>query len=474
MTGMLISLVMVTSAAGTGVDEAREAGRKVWMVVNAIQKHHIDSPDPEILWRTIVHSICTPDELKDPEPLIAQFVKTRTANECGDLLARRFEEGKPSHGPLSQLQEKLLKPLEKQLGPMSLQRAKDHTVNEQIRNNRYVGLGVTMPIHDSKYPMFGSILPGGSAERGGLVPGTIVTKVDGRSTYDVPQETLLDWVRGPIGTQVTLTVADRAGQPEREVTLTRDVVRTDSVLRYGRDSIKFGISHPANPTIGWLKISAITASTLHELRVIDGLARQRGIRALVLEFSGGSREGDFHQAKLVADGLLESSPIWISHERNAPPRLEVADDECLFRGIPLVILVSQWTTGDQAAIAAALQDAGRATIVGESPAFRGEVFTGVAIDQETMLQMKTTQIQRARSDRNWPLTTDIPPISRAELAAEQKAINTYLQFLGTAKNPPVSALFPANVRHHPIHWENRIEETALNTALKLSTESSTP
>ncbi|MFO1041606.1 MAG: PDZ domain-containing protein [Planctomycetaceae bacterium] len=472
---MLISMVMVISATDTGVDEAREAGRKVWMVVDAIQKHHIDSPDPEILWRTIVHSICTPDELKDPEPLIAQFVKTRMANECGDLLARRFEEGKPSHGPLSQLQEKLLKPLEKQLGPMSLQRAKDHTVNEQIRNNRYVGLGVTWHYNDaSKYPVFTSILPGGSAERGGLVPGTIVTKVNGRSTDNVPQETLIDWLRGPIGTQVTLTVAGRQGQVDHDVTLTRDVVRTDSVLRYGGESIKFGISHPANPTIGWLKISAITASTLHELRVIDGVARQQGIRALVLEFSGGSREGDFHQAKLVADGLLESSPIWISRERNAPPRLEVADDECLFRGIPLVILVGQWTTGDQAAIAAALQDAGRATIVGESPDFRGEVFTGVAIDQETILQMKTTQIQRARSDRNWPLTTDIPPISRAIPAAEQKAISTYLLFLGTAKNPPVSALFPANVRHHPIHWENRIEETALNTALKLSTESSTP
>ncbi len=469
MTGFMISLVIATSTVGIEAEEAQAIGRKIWMIVDAIQRHHISNPDPGTLWRAIIPSVCTQQELANPDSLIAEFVQTLTASECGDLLARRFEEGKSGDVPLSKLLDTVLKLLEKPLGTMSLQRAKDYVVEEQLRNNRYVGLGVQYGIDQpSGYSMFGRILPGGSADRGGLHDGTIVKEVDRKSTQNVPAETVLDWLRGPIGTEVTLKIAAQLPQPEREVTLTRGVIRTDSVLGFRHEATSRAISHPSHPTIGWLRIPMISASTLHELRVVDGMVRQRGIRAMVLDLSMTRRGGDFHQAKLVADGLLEGSPIWNYQERNSQPRLEVADGDCLFRGIPLVIIVDQETEGVQAAIAASLQDAGRATIVGESPRFRGEVSTGVVIDEDSILNMTTARIRRTRSDRDWPLVPDVRAVSITEFAAQQKAMAVYRLNLINGKSPPVSALFPANANRGGIRWQDLVEDRALNTAINLS------
>ena len=300
-------------------------------------------------------------------------------------------------------------------------------------------------------------------------------EVDGKSTQNVPAETVLDWLRGPIGTEVTLKIAAQLPHPEREVTLTRGVIRTDSVVGYRHEATSRGISHPSHPTVGWLRIPMISASTLHELRVVDGMVRQRGIRAMVIDFSLSRRGGNLHQAKLVADGLLESSPIWNYQERNAQPRLEIADSDCLFRGIPLVIFVSQRTSSDQTAIAAALQDAGRATIVGESPLNRGEVSTGVMLDEDTILNMTTARIRRTRSDRDWPLVPDVRTITQAELAVQQRTMSYRRSIPVNPKDSPVSALFPANDNHGIRNWHDLAEDVARNTAVKLSTaESSKP
>lgn len=472
MTGLLISLVIATSTVGVEAEEAQAIGRKLWMIVDAIQRHHISNPDPRDLWQAIIPSIGTRQELAEPDSLIAEFVRTRTANECGDLLARRIEDGKHGNVSHSSLLNAFLKSLEKPLGTMSLQRTKDYVVEEQLRNNRYVGLGVQYSVESSGYSMFGRILPGGSADRGGLYDGTIVKEVDGKSTQNVPVETVLDWLRGPIGTEVTLKVAAQRGQPEREVTLTRGVIRTDSVLGYRHEATSRNISHPSHQAIGWLRIPVISASTLHELRVVDGMVRQQGIRAMVLDLSMTRRSGDFHQAKLVADGLLEGSPIWNYQERHARPCLVVADSDCLFRGIPLVIIVSQWTGGDQAAIAASLQDAGRATIVGESPLYRGEVSTGVVLDEDTILNMATARIRRTRSDRDWPLVPDVQTISQAELAFQQKTLAVHKLNLINGNSPPVSALFPVNATRGALRWHDLAEDVALKTAVRLATAGS--
>ena len=70
-----------------------------------------------------------------------------------------------------------------------------------------MGIGVNTHCKDGQLT-FPAIIPGGPADRAGLMGGTIVDEIDGRSTRDMSVETAVQWIRGPAGTDVTLTVAD--------------------------------------------------------------------------------------------------------------------------------------------------------------------------------------------------------------------------------------------------------------------------
>jgi len=348
-----------------------------------------------------------------------------------------------------------------------------------------VGLGVSLSIdNQSRIAMFPRVLPGGAAERGGLRDGVQILEVDGRSTRDVALSTLLDWLRGTAGSEVTLKIAEEGSTTERDVTLTRGVVRFDSVFGMDRTpvsraSFRFDPSEP----IGELVVASITGSTLQELRDAEVRLRADGIRVLVLDFQGGERSDDFHQARLLADGLLDGGTLWHRHERDAEPRAETADRECLFRSLPLVVVVGPHTGHAHAAIAAALQDAGRAVIVGQSPSFDGAVATGVPLaDEQHVLWMHTARLTRSRADQTWPLKPDYPvrlrgamtPAERDALIAKHQSImhqgvQAWKKFTrqdGAVfdQDGSVSALFPQNLTQDEITL--RFRQTAREDELR--------
>ena len=127
------------------------------------------------------------------------------------------------------------------------------------------------------------------------------------------------------------------------------------------------------PTIAYLRIDPISASTARELASWEPRLREAHVRGLILDLrAAGGREGfdGYHSAVLLADRLLDGKPIGKLRSTNGV-REFVADRDCLFRELPLAILVDQNTNGPAAWVAAALQDADprkqekrRAVIVG--------------------------------------------------------------------------------------------------------------
>ncbi len=398
--------------------EATAAARRVWSILAAVEQSHVSAPTRSELARAIAVTLCWPDEIASSDAVGDEYGRCRNADEFVALFARRWREERRPTGPIKQLAETVVKTLDDggKWGPFRLLTKKEYAVQEQFRGNRYVGLGVglgnTLPKGEG-YASFSNIIPGGPAHRFGIEAGAVIMEVDGHSTKGASSAAIIDWIRGPVGSDVTLTIANKDGFTERVVTLQRGFVRFDSVFGFERrgfnskpldsDSIRFHDDRE----IGYLHLRDITGSTLQELRDAEVKLRTVKVRAVVLDFRFGSRTDTFHQARLVADGLLDGGTLWHWHERDAAPRTETADRECLFRGLPLVVAVDQYTSGPQAAIAAALQDAGRAVVVGTSPKYDGMVATGVELaDGAQVLEMGTAKIIRSRADHQWPLKPD--------------------------------------------------------------------
>jgi C-terminal peptidase prc len=392
-----------------------DVGLLIWAMLDAIQREHVAPVERSELLKIAIRSLSQSVNQIGLEESAKELAVCRDPKEFTDLLSKHWGNIIPlkyssttltddlSSGKGSALE--LTMKLGSRLGNLRLIPEKEYRVNEQFSHNRYVGLGVGLGINDETL-VFASIVPGGPADRAGLKSGTTVHEIDGRPTRGESVSSVVDRIRGPAGTELTLTITDPDATERRTLTLNRGVVHFDSIFGKDRKSIKTGIHHNSlSESIGWITFADITSSTPSELRAADAKARSEGIRVLILDFRSRPKADNFHHASLVADCFLDGGTIWCSAKRGQTPVPVIADRECLFRGIPLVIIVEERQTGAMlCGIAATLQDAGRAQIVGSSPDFHGDIQTTVPLkDLPFALAMNTDKLARAQNDSTWPL-----------------------------------------------------------------------
>jgi C-terminal peptidase prc len=420
--------VVIAQVNAEAVDESlpsarKDFGRLIWTLMETIEREHIESPQRTDLVPAVARAMfasgrngnntsadsANPKNPPQPDARVQVLENQIRACQNGEKLNRLIDE---TEFPIATFDEFILnigREFDKSLGDIQLIPSKVYEVDEQFRGNRYVGLGVSVGIYPKLgLPTFPSIVPGGPADHSGLEKHTIVHEIDGQSTEGLSMQQTLDLLRGQKGSDVTLRVSSPNSSEKRTVTITRSVIRIDSLKTrnfssLNRDGLRYNDTEP----IGWIRVTNITGSTLHELRAADARAKANEIRALVLDFRA-SDGTDLHQAMLVADGLLNSGTIWHQTQRSFH-RIETADRECLFRGVPIVALVDQNTGPMSCAVAAALQDAGRAIVAGDTPEFDGVVSTAVRLaDLPFYVGMPTTRLTRSNPDRSWPLIPDRP------------------------------------------------------------------
>lgn len=224
----------------------------------------------------------------------------------------------------------------------------------------YEGIGVLMvpgvlPI-TVLYPLLG-----GPAEKAGIRVGDQILAVDGvaleGSEPDRVTEQARDMLLGAPDTRVTITVRRGDGAPF-DVALVRGPVQQSSV-RWTRFV-------DAERGIGYLHIGSFQNQTYRELDAALGeLAGQQTLRALILDlrFNGG---GLLEQALPVVNHFLPEGVITTLVERDRP-RLEhrTKPGECKLPDLPLVLLVDRHSASASEIVASALQDHGRARVVGE-------------------------------------------------------------------------------------------------------------
>jgi carboxyl-terminal processing protease len=234
--------------------------------------------------------------------------------------------------------------------------------NEQ--NSKFYGIGVTVNQRNQRLYVIGVErgLPGDLA---GLRYGDAILAVDGQSTELWTQSTLLAKVRGERGTEVELTVERAGSEAPLTVRIERDEVPYPSVrnaffLREG---------------IGYLGLTGgFNLETTRELHAAIAELKQEGMEALVLDLRRNPG-GLLKQAVQVAETFLGQGTEIVAvrgrEGRRVPQiyRSENTDPETF----PLVLLIDRETASASEIVAGALQDHGRARIIGEESFGKGLV-----------------------------------------------------------------------------------------------------
>jgi carboxyl-terminal processing protease len=325
---------------------------------------------------------------------------------------------------------------------------------ERVENNRYEGTGIQIRFHEGeKYPQIVIPFRNGPMHRAGAKPDDLIIEVDGKSMHERPLSEAVRALAGDKGTKVTVVVRQPGAAETRTLKLTRDVIPFTHVVgwRPGPEGTWDCRMAPSSP-VGYLRLTALSISALHELRQAERHLQAEGVRALVLDlrFNGG---GLLPHATQVADGLLDGGVLWRVRDRQGPAKEYRADRDCLFRDMPLVVLVNEHTAGSAVLLAAALQDNKRAVVVGETTRSGGSVQSRVPLPGSSdMLVLTTAVVERAKTSRpavvheddDRPATfgwTVRPDHAVATTAKQREALLEWLQ-QKDLPDPPADAKAP--------------------------------
>ncbi len=237
---------------------------------------------------------------------------------------------------------------------------------------RYEGIGVLMVQHDEAlvvhYPFVGS-----PAAAAGLLPGDRLVAVDGKPIAELPLQNrsaaASELVRGPGGTEVRLRIGRETA--ELDVTVARGPVQRSAVKwcqRIGEDA-----------GLGYVHVSDFHRGVTADLRLaiarLDASAAGEPLRGLVLDLrnnGGGSLDECVAMARLfVRDGVIVST----RRRGHLLDEQKAIAAECQYPDLPLCVLVNGFSASASEVLAGALQDHGRAVVVGTRTYGKGYVNT---------------------------------------------------------------------------------------------------
>jgi carboxyl-terminal processing protease len=229
---------------------------------------------------------------------------------------------------------------------------------ELAGHNDYAGIGVSVdPIPEVGRAAVILTFPGSPAERAGLQPHDLLLAIDGSPIFDSQGNSILSLVRGPAGTQVTLTV-QRPGEAVHDVAITRARVEggypVESCVIPGTR-----VGYIFVPTLLDLTVPPQVRSALRAMTtdgplaglIIDNRLDAGGSSAVLQPLLGFFLEGDV--------GAFQS--------RTATRRLVIkGEDIGGSQKVPLVVLVGRGTVSFGEVMSGVLQASGRATVIGET------------------------------------------------------------------------------------------------------------
>ncbi|MBD0267738.1 MAG: PDZ domain-containing protein [Cyanobacteria bacterium Co-bin8] len=217
-----------------------------------------------------------------------------------------------------------------------------------------VGLQITKGEADNALSVIAPI-EGSPAEQAGIQPKDRVLKIEGTDTHQLTLDEAANRMRGPAGTKVTLTL-ERTDTPEPfEVTLVRDRITLNPVSADLRAT-------PEGLKVGYLRLSQFNANASSELSAAIKRLEKDGADAYILDLRnnpGGLLQAGIEIARLWLDEgtivyTVSRQGILDSFEAHGPALTED----------PLVVLVNEGTASASEILAGALQDNGRAQLVG--------------------------------------------------------------------------------------------------------------
>ncbi|HEV8014245.1 MAG TPA: S41 family peptidase [Stellaceae bacterium] len=342
--------------------------------------------------------------------------------------------------PADKLEELVIDGSLAELDPYSRYVPPDVAREHRATRDGFGGIGVTLDIHENDVRIAG-VMPDTPAATAGLVPGDRIVSLDGVPVEKLSPEDIRKHLRGPVQTMVQLAVA-RSGIAEPlkiAVQRTRIVPETVSLKERG--------------DIAWLKVTLFNQETGERLAELLKQAHHEmgdNLRGIVLDLRDNPG-GLLDQSVDVVSLFIQNGDVLSTIGRN-PGAMQhfTATGDRYVETAPMAVLVNGGSASASEIVASALQDSGRAVVIGTSSYGKGTVQTVIRTSNDGELTVTWAQIITAGG---YQLNTHgvVPTVctsQQADTAAEAATL------LPVSASPVQPALARARVSLDDQAWQH--------------------
>jgi carboxyl-terminal processing protease len=279
----------------------------------------------------------------------------------------------------SELLEYAIRGMLNGLDPHSVYLTRDAFEDLQTSTNgEFSGLGLEVGM-DNGFLKVISPIDGSPAAEAGMQSGDVILKLDGIAIKGMSLNEAVDKMRGPKGSEIVISIGRPGESQPFDLTLTRDVIKVASVRERWLE-----------PGFAYLRISQFQKNTGDDVRAaIERLIDEEAMKGLVVDLR--NNPGGVLGASVDVAGLfLEGGTVVYTEGRLANAgRTYAATSEDMTGGVPIVILINGGSASASEIVAGALQDQGRAVVMGTPSFGKGSVQTVLPISEERAVKLTT-------------------------------------------------------------------------------------
>lgn len=300
------------------------------------------------------------------------------------------------------------------------------SVAKERRARRY-GFGGIGVVFDERREsaVIASVVPETPAAAAGLKAGDRIVAIDGIPVAKLAPTEIDDHLRGEVGTPVALLIGRPGAAQQIALSLQRAIITVPTV------------SLDLRGDVAWLRITAFNQGTAHSTAALLQQAHQQareGLRGIVLDLRGdpgGLLEQSVEVARLFLDGGMVVQTIGRHAESaqsfDAPGNAEA-------ERLPVAVLVNGGTASAAEIVAAALQDSGRAVVIGTSSFGKGTVQNVLDLSNDAEMTVTWAQLVPPRG-YNLHHHGVVPTVCTAGVSQDADGVAALLKRQATSSPP---------------------------------------
>ena len=244
-----------------------------------------------------------------------------------------------------------------------------------LERGEFAGIGAELQVKN-KQLIIVAPMDGSPAQKAGIRPGDVIKKVDAHSVEGLPLPQVVGKIKGPAGTRVSLTIMSPSTGLERTIEIIRAKIKIRSIT---------WLKLPGTD-LAHVRIAVFSNGTSKAMETALAEIERSGVKGLILDLRndpGGLLDmavGVESQFLQDGDALLEKD----AHGKVRPVSLDGGVKKC---NLPLVVLINEGTASAAEIVAGALQDAMRATLLGETTFGTGTVLKTIPLSDGSAVQL---------------------------------------------------------------------------------------